>query len=379
MIRKNNAPIGRDKILFTPGPLTTSPNVKLSMLHDIGSRDKEFIELVKSIRQDLVGIAMVDETEYTSVLLQGSGTFGLESVISSTVPPYGKIMIIVNGVYGRRMMEMADVYKIEKIVLEYPENAAPDIEEISRVLKSDKSITNVAVVHCETTSGIMNPIEEIGRIVKNENRIFIVDAVTTFGAYSFNPSDTGIDYLVADSSKCFEGVPGFSIILAKTEELKNISNYKRTLCLDLYSQWKELEISGEFRFTPPTHSLLAFRQALNELIEETVERRAARYKENCEVLIAGMRKMGFREYLFPNLRSYVITSFLFHDHPNFDFDKFYTLLRDKGQIIYKGKLSNYEGFRIGTMGRLFPNDVKVLINAIEETMKELNISFRKNT
>lgn len=364
----------KDKILFTPGPITTSRSVKMAMLRDIGSRDSELIELVADIRNQLLEIAGVEKGEYEAILLQGSGTFGIESVISSSVPPGGKILIIVNGTYGRRMVEIAKTHKIDYTVIESLENASPCIEKIENELESDECITNVAVVHCETTAGIMNPVKKIGSIVKKYKKSFMVDAVTSFGATSLNIKENNIDYLVADSSKCFEGVPGFSIIMADAENLRKIKDYKRVYSLDLYSQWEEFEKTGEFRFTPPTHALLAFRQALAELEEEGgVEARAKRYKANADLLIEGMHKFGFREYLFPNLRSSTIVAFLHHDHPNYSYDTFYKLLKKKNQIIYRGNLTSYDGFRIATMGRIFPEDISVLINCIKEVLIEMNV------
>lgn len=366
----------RDKTLFTPGPLTTSRTVKQAMLRDLGSRDIEFKNLVVDIRSELLRIAELEKGEYEAVIMQGSGTFGLESVIASSVPPDGKLLVIVNGAYGRRIAEISKVLNINTRVLECPENSQPNLYKINEILFADKQITNVAVVHCETTLGIMNPIKEIGKIVKDAGKIYFVDAVTTFGAVPIDFKNCGIDYLVAASNKSLEGVPGFSIIFTKTEELPKIKSFRRSLSLDLYSQWKELEETGEFRFTPPTHALLAFKQALTELEEEDgIAGRAERYKANTDVLIPGMRKLGFREFLFPNVRSYIITAYLGHDHPNYSFKVFYDLLREKDQIIYPWKHNEWSGFRIGTMGRIFPNDIKRLLDAIRDTFEEMNIDM----
>ena len=376
MDRFKHISTSRDKTLFTPGPLTTSRTVKQAMLRDLGSRDVEFKEMVQEIRCELLRIAGLKKSEYEVVLMQGSGTFGLESVVSSSVPPGGKLLVIVNGAYGKRIVDMSKIMNIDTLVLERPENSQPSLNQIEDILFRDKAITNVAVVHCETTLGIMNQIKEIGEIVKATGKIFFVDAVTTFGAVPINFQECGIDYLVAAVNKSLEGVPGFSVIFAKSEHLQQIKNCRRSLSLDLYAQWEELETSGEFRFTPPTHAMMAFKQALIELEEEGgVKGRAERYKANTEVLIPGMRKLGFREYLFPNVRSYIITAYLNHDHPNYSFEEFYKLLSEKDQIIYPWKLNAWSGFRIGTMGRIFPKDIKRLLNAIEETLNEMGVEF----
>jgi 2-aminoethylphosphonate-pyruvate transaminase len=367
----------KDKILFTPGPLTTSRTVKQSMLRDLGSRDYEFIEIVRNIRTHLLNIAGVNKSEYEAIIMQGSGTYGLESVVASTIPPDGKFLVIINGAYGRRIAQMARIMKIETKALEYPENVLPDLEEIEKTLKEDKGITNVCVVHCETTTGIINPIKEIGEIVNSHGRKFFVDAMTTFGAMKIDFKSTHIDYLVTSANKCLEGVPGCSLIIAKTSSLLSTEGYARSLSMDVLAQLKGLESDGQFRFTPPIQVLMALSQALDELEEEGgIEGRAARYKSNYETLLAGMRELGFIEYLFPNIRGYIITSFLNPVHPNYSFAEFYKKLNERDQVIYPGKLSTWDGFRIGTIGRITSTDVKVLLNAIRETLEEMNVQLK---
>jgi len=367
----------KDKILFTPGPLTTSRTVKQAMLKDLGSRDYEFIEIVKNIRTHLLNIAGVKKNEYEAIIMQGSGTFGLESVVGSTIPPDGKFLVIINGAYGRRIAQMARILKIETKVLEYPENALPDLEEIEKTVKEDEGITNVCVVHCETTTGIINPIKEIGEITSRYGRKFFVDAMTTFGAVPIDFNACHIDYLVTSANKCLEGVPGCSLIIAKSSSLAATEGYARSLSMDILAQLKGLEKDGQFRFTPPIQVLMALGQALDELEEEGgIAGRAVRYKTNYETLLAGMREMGFIEYLFPNIRGYIITSFLNPVHPNYSFDEFYRKLNEKDQVIYPGKLSTWDGFRIGTIGRITATDVKVLLNSIRETLDEMHVQLK---
>ncbi|MBN1639224.1 MAG: 2-aminoethylphosphonate--pyruvate transaminase [Ignavibacteriales bacterium] len=366
----------KDKTLFTPGPLTTSRTVKQAMLRDLGSRDKEFIGIVAEIRNNLLALCNTKKGKYETVLMQGSGTFGVESIISSIVPPDGKLLIIINGAYGHRMVKIANYHKIKNVTLEYPENATPNLKEIKKLLSQDKEITDVAVVHCETTTGIINPIKEIGTIVKNAKRKYFVDAMSSFGAIPIDVEKCNIDYLVSSSNKCIEGIPGFSFTIAKTSSLKEIKGYARSLSLDLFAQWDGLETNGQFRFTPPTHSLLAFKQALQELkAEGAVIGRAKRYKKNYETLVAGMRKLGFKEYVPTKLHGYIITSFLYPEHPKFSFEKFYSLLNEKNQVIYPGKLSKVDCFRIGNIGRIFEEDVKILLLVIEKVLKEMEIKL----
>ena len=364
----------KDKILFTPGPLTTSQTVKQAMLRDFGSRDVEFIKLVREVRRKLVELGQADPNEYTTVLMQGSGTFGLEAVVSSTVPPDGKLLVIINGAYGKRLVKIASILKIDTVTLEYPENTTPDLREIENTLKTDKDITNVSVVHCETTTGIINPIREIGEFVVKSGAKYFVDAMSSFGAVPVNLAECNIDYLVSSANKCIEGMPGFSFVLCKLSSLKETVGYARSLSFDLLSQYQGFEKNGQFRFTPPTHVLAAFRQALAELeAEGGVPGRAERYRKNYETLIAGMRQMGFREYIKPEDQGYIITSFLYPDDPNFSFEKFYESLNQKDYVIYPGKVSDANCFRIGNIGRIFEADIKALLAAIRETIAEMGV------
>ncbi len=367
---------GRDKILFTPGPLTTSQTVKEAMLRDLGSRDFDFINIVRNIRQQLLELGEVDDQGYEGIIIQGSGTYGIEAVLSSVTPPDGKWLVIINGAYGRRINRIAQVLKIETVILEYAENRKPALNEVEAVLSANKSLTNVAIVHCETTTGIINPIRAIGAIVKKFGQRYFVDAMSSFGAIPLNLAICEIDYLVSSANKCIEGVPGFAFVLAKREALQKTEGYARSVCLDLLSQWKGLEANGQFRFTPPTHTLMAFAQAIKELNDEGgVAGRAARYQKNYETLCTGMRKMGFQEYLNPEDQGYIVTSFLYPNHPNFNFERFYELLNKKNFVIYPGKVSDADCFRIGTIGRIFESDVRALLAAIRKTLIEMKVDL----
>ena len=366
----------RDKPLFTPGPLTTSRMVKQAMLRDLGSRDFEFIARVKDIRRRLLALGGAANAGYEAIIMQGSGTFSLEAVVSSTVPPNGKLLVIVNGAYGRRIAQIADVLKIDTVVLTTGEERQPDLSQIETTLAADDTITNVAMVHCETTTGIINPIQAIGALVKQAGRRYFVDAMSSFGAVPVNLAECGIDYLVSSANKCIEGVPGFGFILANRKALLETEGYARSLSLDLLAQWRGLKANGQFRFTPPTHALLAFHQALVELEQEGgVEGRGARYRSNYETLVTGMSALGFQEYLKPEDQGYIITSFRYPPHPNFSFDEFYKRLNDKGFVIYPGKVSDADCFRIGSVGRIFPTDVRSLLAAIRETLSEMGVEL----
>lgn len=359
-----------DKLLFTPGPLTTSKTVKEAMLHDYGSRDDKFVNMVREVRERLLTLAGVSrEKGFETVIIQGSGTFGIEATISSSVPRDGHLLIVINGAYGHRMAKICSVHGIKHTSLVFAENEIPTIEKAETAIKADSSITHLAIVHSETTTGIFNPIKEFGALAVKYNKTYIVDAMSSFGAVPLNVAEFNIDFLISSSNKCIEGVPGFSFIIAKREKLQQCKDQARSLVLDIFAQWEGLENDGQFRFTPPTHSLAAFHKALEELeTEGGISARATRYKENHQTLISGMRKLGFKEYLEPEKQGYIITSFLYPEH-NFNFKEFYASLNDKGFVIYPGKLSKADCFRIGNIGKLYPKDVEALLHSIEQILK----------
>jgi 2-aminoethylphosphonate-pyruvate transaminase len=363
-----------DKLLFTPGPLTTSLTVKQAMLHDIGSRDPQFIQIVRGIREELLRLGGVSrETGYEAVLVQGSGTFGIESVISSVFPRDGKLLVIINGAYGERIVTMASRHGIPVTACRTDEDTLPDLAAIAATLK-DPAITHVAAVHSETTAGILNPIAAIGQIVKLAGREFIVDAMSSFGAIPLNLISAGVDYIVSSANKCIEGVPGFAFVLARRESLLKSEGRARTLSLDLLAQWKALEKDGQFLFTPPTHALLAFAQALQELRDEGgVAGRGARYQANHATLLAGMKRLGFRPYLAPEVQSCIITTFHYPRDPKFAFEDFYRRLSGKGFVIYPGKLTKLDCFRVANIGRLHEKNIQSLVAAVETVLKEMGL------
>jgi 2-aminoethylphosphonate-pyruvate transaminase len=361
-----------DKLLFTPGPLTTSSTVKEAMLHDYGSRDDLFIHLIKDIRNALLSLGNVKkESGYEAVIMQGSGTFGVESVISSAIPQTGNLLILINGAYGERIAKIAAIHKIPFTSLVFAEDEIPDLEKTEQLLMSG-TFTHLVIVHCETTTGILNPIESFGVLSKKYGVQYIVDSMSAFGAVPVDLAVCNIDFLISSSNKCIEGVPGFSFILAKTAALISCKGQADTLVLDLYAQWQGLETDGQFRFTPPIHSLLAFNQALNELKEEGgVEGRAIRYHANFSVLKDGMAELGFTEYLNKEKQGYIINTYHYPENSAFDFKIFYQKLNERGFVIYPGKLSKANCFRIGNIGRIFTEDITNLLEAIKEVKQEM--------
>jgi 2-aminoethylphosphonate-pyruvate transaminase len=365
----------RNQLLFTPGPLTTSKTVKEAMLQDVGSRDFTFINAVKDIRNELLQLAHVSKEEgYECVIMQGSGTFGIESVISSSVGKNDVLLVLANGAYGERIAKMATILQLNHHVIRFPEDEIITAEATRDFLETHPEITHVACIHSETTTGLINPVTEIGAVCKKYNKIFIVDAMSSFGGVDMDMKEMQIDFLVSSSNKCIEGVPGFAFSLCKRSELEKTKGLARSLSLDLYEQWAGLEASGQFRFTPPTLSIMAFRQALRELEKEGgVKAREERYKTNKRLLDSGMAELGFKQYLRPEIQGHIITSFLYPDDPNFRFDMFYKKLNERGFVIYPGKLGKTDAFRIGNIGQIFPEDIKALIVAVKEVLEEESV------
>jgi 2-aminoethylphosphonate-pyruvate transaminase len=365
----------KDALLFTPGPLTTSATVKAAMQRDIGSRDVEFIELIANIRTELLRIGGVSkEAGYEAILMQGSGTFAIESVLSSVIPPNGHLLVLANGAYGERIFQIAERLNIPASIQRWPENKSPDVDTVRQLLEQTPRLTHVAIVHLETTTGILNPIDAIGRVVHERGCQFIVDAMSSFGGLPIDLKQIRADYLISSANKCLEGVPGFAFVIARREALESSSGNARSVSLDLAAQWEGMERNGQFRFTPPTHGLLAFAQALVELREEGgVTARASRYRANHAALLSGMRRLGFREFLPSEKQSYIITAFYYPDDEAFKFEDFYRRLADKGMIIYPGKISQCNCFRIGTIGRISVEDVKSLVRAIGEVLDGMGL------
>lgn len=366
-------PTAKDKLLFTPGPLTTSLSVKQAMLHDAGSWHFEFNALVADVRERLLKLAGVSrESGWEAVPLQGSGTFGVEAVFQTCVPPDGKVVVLANGAYGERIVHMLKHARIAHAVLRAPEDEPVDPVALDALLAQDRAVTHVAVVHCETTTGMLNPIDATGRVARRRGKVHVVDAMSSFGAIPIDFEACGVDFLVSSANKCIEGVPGFSFVVCRREVLMACEGYARSLSLDLLAQLRGFETNGQFRFTPPTHAVLAFSQALHETEQEGgVAGRGARYRRNHETLVAGMRALGFRPFLPSPVQSCIITAFRTPTDPRFSFDSFYRKLSERGFIIYPGKLTRVDTFRIGNIGRLFPSDLEQLVHAIRLTLGEM--------
>lgn len=347
-----------DPWLLTPGPLTTSLSVKQAMLHDYGSRDASFIDLNARILERLVAI-IHGEGSYVSAPLQGSGTFAVEAMIGNFVPADGKLLILINGAYGQRIAKICDYYRRSYRVQESAEDVPVDCAQLDATLGADHDISHVVVVHCETTSGILNPIAEVAQVAARHARSLLIDSMSAFGALPLDAREIEFDAVVASSNKCLEGAPGMGFCVARESALVAAEGNSPSLVLDLYDQWRALQRNRQWRFTPPTHVLLAFDQALNEFeAEGGVAGRGRRYRENCDLLIDGMRALGFKTLLPDELQAPIIITFHMPTNPLFDFAAFYDGLKERGYVIYPGKLTVADSFRMGCIGRLHRRQIQ---------------------
>jgi 2-aminoethylphosphonate-pyruvate transaminase len=364
----------RDPWLLTPGPLTTSATVKEAMLHDWGSRDASFIAINKSVRERLVAMAGATGS-HVCVPLQGSGTFAVEAMLGTLVPRDGKLLILVNGAYGRRMIRICEIAGRAHSVLERAENMPIEASAVTAALVQDPAITHVAVIHCETTSGILNPLQEIAQAVAHAGCGLLIDAMSAFGAIPVDAAQVPFDALAASSNKCIEGVPGVGFVIVRQSVLEAAKGNAHALSLDLNDQWVSMEKNGQWRFTPPTHVIVAFHQALLEHeAEGGVAGRGKRYRDNGRILIDGMRKLGFETLLPDALQAPIIVTFHMPADPKFDFQRFYDRLKEMGYVIYPGKLTVADSFRIGCIGRLGASEMHGALDAVRQAMAEMGVA-----
>lgn len=368
---------GDTPYLLTPGPLTTAESVRHAMARrDWGSRDKAFIAMNLEMRERLVALAGAEET-HVCVPLQGSGTFTVEATIGTLVPREGRLLVLVNGAYGTRMVQMAHVMGRAVEALEWPEDERADPKAVGERLAGDDAVTHVAVVHCETTSGILNPIEEVAEVVAAHGRSLIIDSMSAFGALPLDARRVPFAAVAASANKCLEGVPGVGFAIIARDVLEQCSANAHSLSLDLYGQWQDFEKNGQWRFTPPTHVVAGFMQALDEhAAEGGVAGRGARYARNHEVLVNGMEALGFRCLLPRAVQAPIIVTFHMPSDPKFDFTEFYERLSQKGFLIYPGKLTLADSFRVGCIGHLGEAEIGAALEAIADVLDEMGVRDR---
>lgn len=357
--------------LLTPGPLTTTETVRKEMMFDHCTWDDDYKVITQKIRTQLLELAHVNEEDYTVVLMQGSGSFGVESVITSVIGDDEKLLIVANGEYGKRMEDIAKHAKVPYTIYNQVYHEIPDAAKVAELLDADPSITHVSMVHSETTTGILNDIEAVGQVVKERGRTFIVDAMSSFGGVDIPVKDWGIDFLVSSANKCIQGVPGFSFIIANKEKLIASEGKARSLALDLYDQWKTMNKDGKWRFTSPTHVVLAFSKALDEMLEEGgITARSKRYYDNNHLLIKRMEEMGIQSYIDKEHQGPIITTFLYPKHHAFSFQEMYAYIKERGYAIYPGKLTEADTFRIGNIGEIYVDDIEKVCAIIKEFLED---------
>jgi 2-aminoethylphosphonate-pyruvate transaminase len=363
-----------EPFLLTPGPLTTSRATKEAMLRDWGSRDPEFMALNARVRERLVALAGAQGT-HVCVPLQGSGTFIVEAMLATMVPPEGKLLVLVNGAYGKRMLRMCQYHRRAYVELEVPEDRAVDPAVLDAALTRDAAITHVAVVHCETTSGVLNPVAEVAGAVARHGRSLLLDSMSAFGALPLDEARVPFDCMVASANKCLEGVPGMGFAIIRQTALEAARGQCGSLSLDLHDQWVAMEKTGQWRFTPPTHVIAALDQALAEhAAEGGVEGRGARYARNCSILVGGLRALGFETLLPDAVQAPIIVTVRMPVDPAFHFQTFYDRLAERGYVIYPGKLTVADSFRIGCIGRLGEAEMRGVLDGIRDIVKEMGVT-----
>ena len=363
----------RDPILLTPGPLTTSLATKTAMLRDWGSWDASFNAVTAEIRRKLLDVVHGHDS-HVCVPMQGSGTFSVEAAVNTLVPRDGHVLVLINGAYGQRMARLTTMMGRRVSTFVTAEDVPTTPADVDRLLGADTSITHVGLIHCETSTGILNPLTAIAEVVARHRRRLIVDAMSSFGALSIDARAVPFDAVIAASGKCIEGPPGMGFVIARRESLEAAAGNCSSLALDLHDQWAYMEKTTQWRYTPPTHVVVAFNAALDQFVAEGGQRaRLARYARNCETLIAGMRALGFRPFLDSAIQAPIIVTFHAPADPRYEFKAFYANVRERGFILYPGKLTQVETFRVGCIGAIGAEEMRQAVHAIADALRDLGI------
>ena len=363
----------RDPILLTPGPLTTSLTTKAAMLRDWGSWDAAFNAVTASVRRKLMDV-VGNPDSHVCVPMQGSGTFAVEAAINTLMPRDGHLLVLVNGAYGKRMARLTQMMGRRMSTFETPDDVPTTAADVERLLTRDPSITDVGLIHCETSTGIHNPLGQIAAVVARYGKRLIVDAMSSFGALPIDARDVPFDALIAASGKCIEGPPGMGFVFARKTLLERAAGNCTSLALDLHDQWTYMERTTQWRFTPPTHVVVAFDAALDQFIAEGGQpARLDRYTRNCAALVDGMAELGFEPFLDPAIQAPIIVTFHAPADPRYTFREFYDRVRDKGFILYPGKLTQVETFRVGCIGAIGPGEMRHAVHAVRDTLAEMGI------
>ena len=364
----------RDPILLTPGPLTTTLRTKLAMLKDWGSWDADFNAVTARLRERLLEIVQGQDS-HVVVPLQGSGTFSVEAAVATVVPRAGHVLVLDNGAYCKRAAKLTQLMGRRATVLPFAEDEAVSPAALDAALKADASITHVILIHCETGTGVLNPLAAVADVCQQHGKGLIVDAMSSFGALPIDARIVRFDALVAASGKCLEGVPGMGFVLLRKAILGGCAGNSQSLAMDLHDQHIYMEKTGQWRFTPPTHVVMALAEAVTQFVEEGGQAaRLARYTDNCRTLVEGMAALGFKPLLKPALQAPIIVTFHAPADARYDFKRFYAAAKARGFILYPGKLTQVETFRVGCIGAIGRNEMQQAVNAVADTLQEMGIS-----
>ncbi|KAB2875794.1 MAG: 2-aminoethylphosphonate--pyruvate transaminase [Burkholderiaceae bacterium] len=363
----------RDRILLTPGPLTTTLRTKLAMLKDWGSWDADFNAVTAALRSRLLDIVHGHDS-HVLVPLQGSGTFSVEAAVATLVPKAGHVLVPDNGAYCKRAARLTQMMGRKATVMPFAEDAPVAAAAVDERLKADPSITHVVLVHCETGTGVENPLAEIAQVCARHGKGLIVDAMSSFGALPIDARSIRFDALVAASGKCLEGVPGMGFVFIRKAVLEACAGNSQSLAMDLHDQHVYMEKTGQWRFTPPTHVVVALAEAVAQFVEEGGQpARLARYAGNYRTLVDGMGALGFKPFLKPEIQAPIIVTFHAPAHPSYDFKRFYAAAKQRGFILYPGKLTQLETFRVGCIGAIGHNEMQQAVAAVADTLREMGI------
>ena len=364
----------REAVLLTPGPLTTSLRTKLAMLKDWGSWDSDFIAITARVRQSLLDIVHGHDS-HVVVPLQGSGTFSVEAAVATVVPRDGHVLVLDNGAYCKRAAKLSHLMGRRTTVVPFAEDAAISPEVLQTHLLADKSITHVVMIHCETGAGVLNPLQAVADVCQAHGKGLIVDAMSSFAALEIDARKVHFDALVAASGKCLEGVPGMGFVFIRKAILPQCEGNNCSLAMDLYDQYIYMEKTGQWRFTPPTHVLVALNEAIAQFEEEGGQTaRLKRYQSNCSTLVDGMAALGFKPFLDPAIQAPIIVTFHAPADPRYQFKTFYDIAKKNGFILYPGKLTQVETFRVGCIGAIGPVEMAQAVHAVALTLKEMGIA-----
>ena len=364
----------RDRILLTPGPLTTTLRTKLAMLKDWGSWDADFIAVTASVRRSLLAI-IHGQGSHVVVPLQGSGTFSVEAAVATLVPRDGHVLVLDNGAYCKRAARITSLMGRRCSSMSFDEAQPVDPQALAQRLQEDASITHVVLIHCETGAGVLNPLQAVADVCAQFDRGLIVDAMSSFAALEIDARKTRFDALVAASGKCLEGVPGMGFVFIRQALLDGCAGRSQSLAMDLHDQHMYMEKTGQWRFTPPTHVVVALHEAIAQFEAEGGQSaRLARYTLNYQTVVAGMAALGFKPFLDPAVQAPIIVTFHAPQHPAYEFKRFYDTAKHYGFLLYPGKLTQVETFRVGCIGAIGPVEMRQAVDAVAQTLRDMGIS-----